>query len=112
MKSGPDAPITTATPCRTSRPPWRARSRPRSWDLPLCRIASRIFRPFAGGDENELVSDLARVLVVFGLVAVNAFFVVGECAIVVSRRATLRERADAGVAGAGAAHRLMDDPVA
>jgi putative hemolysin len=57
------------------------------------------------------VSDLWRVLVIFGLVAANAFFVVGEYAVVTARRSALAPRAQAGSAGARAALRLMDDPV-
>jgi len=42
------------------------------------------------------VSDLARILAVLALVAVNAFFVIGEYAVVTARRAGLRERARIG----------------
>lgn len=57
------------------------------------------------------VSDLLRVLVVLGLVALNAFLVVGEYAIVTARRSALLPRAEDGSAGARVALRLMDDPV-
>jgi putative hemolysin len=57
------------------------------------------------------MSDLLRVLAVLGLVAANAFFVVGEYAVVTARRPALARRAEAGSAGARAALRLMDDPV-
>jgi magnesium and cobalt exporter, CNNM family len=57
------------------------------------------------------VSDLARILAVLWLVAANAFFVVGEYAVVTARRAGLRERASSGRRGARAALRLMDSPV-
>jgi putative hemolysin len=57
------------------------------------------------------VSDLLRVLVVLGLVGANAFFVIGEYAVVTARRGTLSARAAAGSARARAALRLMDDPV-
>jgi hypothetical protein len=57
------------------------------------------------------VSDLLRVLVILGLVAANAFFVIGEYAVVSARRAALAPRAERGHAGARAALRLMDDPV-
>ena len=57
------------------------------------------------------MSDLVRVLAVLGLVAANAFFVIGEYAVVTARRAALAARAEAGSAGARAALRLMDDPV-
>jgi putative hemolysin len=57
------------------------------------------------------VSDLLRVLAIFALVAGNAFFVIGEYAVVTARRAALQPRADAGSKGALAALRLMDDPV-
>jgi putative hemolysin len=57
------------------------------------------------------VSDLLRVLAVLGLVGANAFFVVGEYAVVTARRGALAARAAAGSARARAALRLMDDPV-
>jgi putative hemolysin len=55
--------------------------------------------------------DLLRILAVLGLVVGNACFVIGEYAIVTARRGPLRKRAEAGSVGAGAALRLMDDPV-
>jgi len=57
------------------------------------------------------VSELARIVVVFGLVAANAFFVAAEYAIVTARRGVLAERAGAGSRRARAALRLMDEPV-
>src|SRR5215211_7291174 len=57
------------------------------------------------------MSDVLRVLAVLALVAGNAFFVIGEYAVVTARRAALAERAERGHAGARAALRLMDDPV-
>src|SRR5215211_9343284 len=57
------------------------------------------------------MSEVLRVLAVFALVAGNAFFVIGEYAIVTARRSALAPRAQAGSAGARAALRLMDDPV-
>jgi putative hemolysin len=54
------------------------------------------------------LSDLLRILAVLGLVAGNAFFVIGEYAVVTARRAALAGRDSAG---ARAALRLMDDPV-
>jgi putative hemolysin len=54
------------------------------------------------------LSDLLRILAVLGLVAGNAFFVIGEYAVVTARRAALTGRDSAG---ARAALRLMDDPV-
>ena len=57
------------------------------------------------------MSDLLRVLAVFALVAGNAFFVVGEYAVVTARRGPLAARAEQGSRGALAALRLMDDPV-
>jgi putative hemolysin len=57
------------------------------------------------------MSDALRVLAVLGLVAANAFFVVGEYAVVTARRSALAPRAEAGGPGARAALRLMDDPV-
>ncbi len=52
------------------------------------------------------MSDLLRILAVLGLVAGNAFFVIGEYAVVTARRAALQNRR-----GSAAALRLMDDPV-
>ena len=57
------------------------------------------------------MSDVLRVLAVLALVAGNAFFVIGEYAVVTARRAALADRAERGHAGARAALRLMDDPV-
>jgi putative hemolysin len=54
------------------------------------------------------VSDLLRIFAVLGLVAANAFFVIGEYSVVTARRAALAARDGAG---ARAALRLMDDPV-
>jgi putative hemolysin len=57
------------------------------------------------------MSDFARVFAVLALVGGNAFFVIGEYAVVTARRAALAPRAERGHAGARAALRLMDDPV-
>jgi putative hemolysin len=57
------------------------------------------------------MSDLLRVLAVLALVAGNAFFVIGEYAVVTARRGAVAALADQGRAGARAALRLMDDPV-
>jgi putative hemolysin len=57
------------------------------------------------------VSDVLRIAAVLGLVAANAFFVMGEYAIITARRAALAARAEAGSSRAHAALRLMDDPV-
>jgi putative hemolysin len=57
------------------------------------------------------MSELVRILAVLALVAANAFFVIGEYAVVTARRVALAPRAAAGSAGARAALRLMDDPV-
>lgn len=57
------------------------------------------------------MEDALRVIAVLGLVAANAFFVVGEYAVVTARRGALTGRAEAGSAGALAALRLMNDPV-
>jgi putative hemolysin len=57
------------------------------------------------------MSDGLRVLAVFGLVGANAFFVVGEYAVITARRTALATPAEGGSAGAHAALRLMDDPV-
>jgi putative hemolysin len=54
------------------------------------------------------LSDFLRVLAVLALVAGNAFFVIGEYAVVTARRSALAQRSGAG---ARAALRLMDDPV-
>jgi len=51
------------------------------------------------------------VIVVLALVAGNAFFVVGEYAVVTARRASLVPRAEGGSNRAAAVLRLMDDPV-
>jgi putative hemolysin len=57
------------------------------------------------------MSDALRVIAVLGLVAANAFFVIGEYAVVTARRSALIPRAESGSRGARAALRLMDDPV-
>jgi putative hemolysin len=57
------------------------------------------------------MSDLLRILAILALVAGNAFFVIGEYAVVTARRAALAPMAEAGNAGARAALRLMEDPV-
>jgi putative hemolysin len=57
------------------------------------------------------MSDLLRVLALLALVAGNAFFVIGEYAVVTARRSALAARAETGSRGAQAALRLMDDPV-
>jgi putative hemolysin len=57
------------------------------------------------------MGDLLRVLAVLALVAGNAFFVIGEYAVVTARRAALSARAERGHADARAALRLMDNPV-
>ena len=57
------------------------------------------------------MSDGLRICVLLGLVAANAFFVIGEYAVVTARRSVLAARADGGSAGARAALRLMSDPV-
>ena len=57
------------------------------------------------------VSELLRIVAVLALIAANAFFVIGEYAVVTARRAALSRRAEAGSPGARTALRLMDDPV-
>ncbi len=52
--------------------------------------------------------DLLRILAVLALVGANAFFVIGEYAVVTARRSAIQTRQGRGVA---AALRLMDDPV-
>lgn len=57
------------------------------------------------------MKDLLSVLALFALVGCNAFFVIGEYAVVTARRGPLRTRAAAGSPGAKVALQLMDDPV-
>src|SRR5829696_8919000 len=57
------------------------------------------------------MEDLLRVAAVLALVAANAFFVVGEYAVVTARRASLTGAAERGSKRATAVLRLMDDPV-
>jgi putative hemolysin len=57
------------------------------------------------------MEDLLRVIGVLALVAGNAFFVVGEYAVVTARRAAFAPLAEAGDRRAAAVLRLMDDPV-
>jgi putative hemolysin len=54
------------------------------------------------------VEDALRLLAVLALVGANAFFVIGEYAVVTARRSTIAAR---GGRRAAAALRLMDDPV-
>ena len=55
--------------------------------------------------------DALLLVLLVVLVAANAFFVVGEYAVVTARRGPLTARAEAGDARARAALLLMDDPV-
>ncbi len=57
------------------------------------------------------VSNLGRIAAVLALVGANAFFVVGEYAVVTARRAALREHSGRRRRGCEAALRLMDNPV-
>jgi putative hemolysin len=57
------------------------------------------------------MEDLLRILAVFALIGANAFFVIGEFAVVTARRSGLVPAAEAGSRRAQAALRLMDDPV-
>jgi putative hemolysin len=57
------------------------------------------------------MDELLRILAVFALVGANAFFVIGEYAVVTARRGPIRALAERGSARARAALRLMDDPV-
>jgi putative hemolysin len=57
------------------------------------------------------MSDVLRVCALLGLVAANAFFVIGEYSVVTARRTAVAARAEGGSAGARAALRLMADPV-
>lgn len=52
-----------------------------------------------------------EIVAVLVLIGANAFFVIGEYAIVTARRGALAQRADEGSRGAGAALKLMDEPV-
>jgi putative hemolysin len=57
------------------------------------------------------MEELARIAVVMALIGVNAFFVIGEYAVVTARRSALSALAGGGSRGGAAALRLMDDPV-
>ncbi len=57
------------------------------------------------------MDDALRLLAVLALVGANAFFVVGEYAVVTARRGVLAARAADGSGRAAAALALMDDPV-
>ena len=57
------------------------------------------------------MDDFVRVLAVLGLVAANAFFVVGEYSVLTARRAALIPLAEEGKRAAATVLRLMDDPV-
>jgi putative hemolysin len=57
------------------------------------------------------MDDLLRILAVFALIGANAFFVIGEFAVVTARRSGLTAAAEGGSRRAAAALRLMDDPV-
>lgn len=57
------------------------------------------------------MDDLLRIMVVLALVAGNAFFVIGEYAVVTARRGPIAALAEQGRASARTALRLMDDPV-
>ena len=57
------------------------------------------------------MSDLLRIVAVLALVAGNAFFVIGEYAVVTARRGRVSTLAEEGRRGARTALRLMDDPV-
>jgi putative hemolysin len=57
------------------------------------------------------MSDLLRIVAVFALIGANAFFVIGEFAVVTARRSALSAAAEAGSRRAAAALKLMDDPV-
>ena len=57
------------------------------------------------------MSDVARILVVLGLVIGNAIFVAAEYSLVTARRTRLEERAERGNRPARTALKLMDEPV-
>ena len=57
------------------------------------------------------MEDLLRILAVLALIGANAFFVIGEFAVVTARRSGFAAAAQDGSRRAQAALRLMDDPV-
>jgi putative hemolysin len=57
------------------------------------------------------MDDLLRILAVLALIGANAFFVIGEFAVVTARRSALAGAAESGSRRARAALALMDDPV-
>jgi putative hemolysin len=57
------------------------------------------------------MDDLLRILAVLTLIGANAFFVIGEFAVVTARRSALAGAAEGGSRRARAALQLMDDPV-
>jgi putative hemolysin len=57
------------------------------------------------------MDDLLRIVAVLVLIGANAFFVIGEFAVVTARRSALAAAAEGGSRRAVAALRLMDDPV-
>jgi len=57
------------------------------------------------------MSDLLRIVAVLALIGANAFFVIGEFAVVTARRSALAAAAESGSRRALAALKLMDDPV-
>ena len=57
------------------------------------------------------MSDVARILVVFGLVIGNAIFVAAEYSLVTARRTRLEEKAERKNRRARTALKLMDEPV-
>jgi putative hemolysin len=57
------------------------------------------------------MSDIARILVVFGLVIGNAIFVAAEYSLVTARRTRLEEKAERKNRRARTALKLMDEPV-
>jgi putative hemolysin len=57
------------------------------------------------------MDDPLRILAVIALIGANAFFVIGEFAVVTARRSALATAAEGGSRRARAALKLMDDPV-
>lgn len=55
-------------------------------------------------------NQLTDVLLILGLVLLNGYFAAAEIALISARRASLRQAADSGNAGARAAIKLTDDP--
>ena len=90
-------------------------SEPRSSASPVLpvhlRRAGGLLNAACRCDGHASRVDLLLPVVLLLLIAANAFFVVGEYAVVTARRGPLSARAEQGDARAGVALQLMDDPV-